>query len=80
MNPPAGCRFHTRCVPAQDRCRTEESVLRNAAPGHRVACHFFETLPRPAEPVAAPGKVEKLFAVRLAAYEAARQGAAPAAV
>ncbi len=46
---------------------------REAAPGHRVACHFFESLPRPAEAVAASGPDESRFAVRLAAYEAARQ-------
>lgn len=79
MNPPAGCRFHTRCVHAQDRCRSEEPALRDAAPGHRVACHFFESLPRPAEAVLAPGPDEGRFAVRLAAYEAARRALAPSA-
>jgi oligopeptide/dipeptide ABC transporter ATP-binding protein len=38
-NPPAGCVFHPRCPLAIDRCRTEVPVLRDAAPGHRVACH-----------------------------------------
>ena len=75
MNPPAGCRFHTRCWHAQDRCRSEEPVLREAAPGHRVACHFFETLPRPAEAQAAAGADAGMFVLRLAAYEAARQRA-----
>lgn len=51
-NPPAGCRFHTRCPFATDRCRTEEPALR-ALPGagdpdHLVACHLAEALP-PAE-------------------------------
>ena len=31
----------------QPRCSAEEPKLREAAPGHRVACHFFETLPVP---------------------------------
>jgi len=43
LNPPSGCRFHTRCPYAQDRCRSEEPALRNlgstAAP-HLVACHL----------------------------------------
>ncbi len=72
MNPPEGCRFHTRCAHAQDRCRREEPALRDAAPGHSVACHFFETLPRPEEAVADSGGGQSRFALRLAAYEAAR--------
>ena len=39
-NPPAGCRFHTRCPIAQDRCRTEAPELRAVAGGQQVACHF----------------------------------------
>ncbi|OLT14530.1 peptide ABC transporter ATP-binding protein [Pseudonocardia sp. CNS-139] len=37
--PPPGCRFHTRCPVAQDRCRTEVPPLRATARG-RVACHL----------------------------------------
>jgi oligopeptide/dipeptide ABC transporter ATP-binding protein len=43
-NPPAGCRFHTRCPLAQDRCRIEEPALRQVVAGHQSACHFAETL------------------------------------
>ncbi len=39
-NPPAGCRFHTRCPIAQDRCRTEVPELRELTPGHFGACHY----------------------------------------
>jgi oligopeptide/dipeptide ABC transporter ATP-binding protein len=39
VNPPAGCRFHTRCPFVQDRCRKEVPRLEDVATGHRVACH-----------------------------------------
>ncbi|MDF1856109.1 oligopeptide/dipeptide ABC transporter ATP-binding protein [Pseudooceanicola sp.] len=39
-NPPAGCKFHTRCRFAQDACKTSVPALREVAPGHRAACHF----------------------------------------
>jgi len=42
INPPPGCRFHTRCWKAQDICRTQEPPLVALAPGHEVACHFPE--------------------------------------
>ena len=69
--PPPGCRFNTRCPFAQDRCRKEEPVLREAGGGHRVACHFYETLPAPTI-AAADGPAIGKFAERLAAFEAAK--------
>lgn len=42
INPPRGCRFHTRCPFVFDRCRTEEPTLRAAADGQWVACHLEE--------------------------------------
>ena len=45
LAPPPGCRFHTRCPLAQDRCRTEAPALRSVAASgslHTVACHFAE--------------------------------------
>jgi hypothetical protein len=56
--PPAGCRFHTRCAFAAEICRRETPPLAGA--GHAVACHFAETLPPPAERIAALGGGERL--------------------
>ncbi len=39
-HPPPGCRFHTRCPMAQERCRVEEPALRPFGDGHFAACHF----------------------------------------
>ena len=40
VNVPSGCRFHTRCAHAQERCRVEVPELEEKAPGHWEACHF----------------------------------------
>ena len=42
INPPAGCRFHTRCPYAVERCRAEEPAMKEVRPGHFVACHLRE--------------------------------------
>ncbi|MEV8637467.1 dipeptide ABC transporter ATP-binding protein [Streptosporangium sp. NPDC051023] len=58
LNPPAACRFHTRCWKAQEICKTVEPPLLELAPRHQVACHFPENAPnagetKPAETVSA---------------------------
>ena len=49
VNPPSGCRFHTRCwlrkqLGDPERCATERPEVREMSTGHGVACHFAEEL------------------------------------
>ena len=47
INPPTGCRFHTRCPFATDKCKTEEPQLRTSdimEEGHQAACHYMEEI------------------------------------
>jgi peptide/nickel transport system ATP-binding protein/oligopeptide transport system ATP-binding protein len=52
VNPPSGCRFHTRCWLRQqlgnpERCAIERPPVRELTPGHGVSCHFAEELVDP---------------------------------
>jgi peptide/nickel transport system ATP-binding protein len=51
INPPKGCRFHTRCPYAFERCRTEEPPLRLIGSAHLAACHLHD-LPAAQNPMA----------------------------
>jgi oligopeptide/dipeptide ABC transporter ATP-binding protein len=41
LSPPSGCRFHTRCPKAMDRCSNEEPRRKEVSSGHSVACHLY---------------------------------------
>ena len=42
INPPKGCRFHTRCPKCKDICMKKEPKLVELFSGHSVACHFYD--------------------------------------
>lgn len=39
VNPPSGCRFHTRCFKCMDICKQQQPEFKEIKPGHWVACH-----------------------------------------
>ena len=45
IDPPSGCRFHTRCPIAQEICSREKPEMREVAPGHHCACHVAKPFP-----------------------------------
>jgi oligopeptide/dipeptide ABC transporter ATP-binding protein len=78
LDPPAGCRFHTRCPYVIDRCRIEVPQLLADEAGHATACHRTAELPPP-ETVTAMDSgfspaLEKLVAAFSKGTEAARPG------
>ncbi|HEX9857550.1 MAG TPA: oligopeptide/dipeptide ABC transporter ATP-binding protein, partial [Paracoccaceae bacterium] len=42
LHPPSGCKFHTRCPLALDKCRSVAPVTETVAPGHSAACHRLD--------------------------------------
>ena len=71
LNPPSGCRFHTRCPAVMDRCKTEPPPLYEPRAGHVVRCFH-------AEGTSGPGwfaEAEERILARIAENE--RQKAAP---
>jgi oligopeptide transport system ATP-binding protein len=77
VNPPSGCRFHTRCwlrekLGNPERCVTEDPELRLLDTRHEVACHFAEDVDGSTEQVQATGRPNPR------ATQAAAPSAAPA--
>lgn len=44
IDPPSGCRFHTRCPLATDLCRQSDPELKSLGAGHQAACHYAEAI------------------------------------
>jgi oligopeptide transport system ATP-binding protein len=74
MNPPSGCRFHTRCPHAIERCRTEAPQPTEWAADHLVACHRAAELPR--HDAVGADHLTPTAARRMALYAQRRQTAA----
>lgn len=43
-NPPAGCKFHTRCAKCMEICKHEAPVQKEMEPGHFVVCHLYDNV------------------------------------
>jgi len=76
VDPPSGCRFHTRCwlrerLGNPERCTTEDPALRNLSSGHEVACHFAESVDDSAEQRQAVGARAAASAAATSASSAA---------
>ena len=82
LNPPSGCRFHTRCPYVIERCRSEMPQLLPDGIGHATACHRTSELPSSAAIVPSDGGfspvLEKLVAAFSGGPEAVRaRGVSP---
>ncbi|OKO88604.1 peptide ABC transporter substrate-binding protein [Bradyrhizobium sp. NAS80.1] len=80
LNPPAGCRFHTRCPFVVDRCRTEAPELVADGAGHATACHRVGELPSADAILPAAGRFTPELAKLVAAFSRKTEGAGPAGV
>ena len=58
VNPPSGCRFHTRCPIAFERCKVEIPPFNEYRPGHFAACHWVEEHGGKAPDIAANAPIE----------------------
>jgi oligopeptide/dipeptide ABC transporter ATP-binding protein len=70
LNPPSGCRFHTRCPFAVDRCRQEVPQLLSDGSGHLTACHRLAELPSPEAVVLADNAFSPTLERLMAAFSA----------
>jgi peptide/nickel transport system ATP-binding protein/oligopeptide transport system ATP-binding protein len=79
LNPPAGCRFHTRCPYVVERCRVEPPPLLDDGAGHLTACHRTAELP-PADAVVPADSLSPALERLVAAFGRTREVAASSGV
>ncbi|HYI26621.1 MAG TPA: dipeptide ABC transporter ATP-binding protein [Bradyrhizobium sp.] len=75
LNPPPGCRFHTRCPHVIDRCRVEPPQLLDDGAGHLTACHRTAELPSPDAVVPHDGGFSPVLERLVAAFSGSTEGA-----
>jgi peptide/nickel transport system ATP-binding protein/oligopeptide transport system ATP-binding protein len=80
LNPPSGCRFHSRCPYVIERCRVEPPPLLSDAAGHATACHRTAELPPPDAVVPRDGAFSPSLERLVAAFSAPAEGARAAGV
>ena len=71
LNPPSGCRFHTRCPHAAARCRDEVPALIDDG-GHATACHLWRQLPARGAAIATEGAPSPALERLMAAFSRVR--------
>jgi peptide/nickel transport system ATP-binding protein/oligopeptide transport system ATP-binding protein len=75
LDPPKGCRFHTRCPDMIDRCRIEVPQLLADGAGHATACHRTAELPPPESTMAMDSGFSPALEKLVAAFNKGTEGA-----
>jgi oligopeptide/dipeptide ABC transporter ATP-binding protein len=75
LDPPSGCRFHTRCPYVIDRCRIEVPQLLTDGAGHATACHRTAELPPPETVTAMDSGFSPALEKLVAAFSKGTEGA-----
>jgi oligopeptide/dipeptide ABC transporter ATP-binding protein len=76
LNPPSGCRFHTRCPYTIERCRNEEPQLLSDGTGHATACHRTAELPTSEAIIPRDGGFSPTLEKLIAAFSGGTEGSA----
>jgi peptide/nickel transport system ATP-binding protein/oligopeptide transport system ATP-binding protein len=80
LNPPSGCRFHTRCPHVISRCRSEQPALVADAAGHATACHRVAELPPAEATLPHDGAFSPVLEKLVAAFSGGTEGAGKSGV